>query len=99
MRFTEILDRLLFEKHMTRSDLARALNIPPSTINSWFNRGYEGVQLKTLIAIANYFNVSLDYLILGKQDTTVTVDNNSFTTEEIATLKRIITYADKLKGL
>lgn len=97
MRFLETLTQLLFDKRMTRSDLARELNIPVSTINSWFHRGCDGVALSTLIKIANYFNVSLDYLVTGNDDKKV--DTEGLTPEDIQTLKRLVKYADKLKEL
>ena len=98
MRFLETLNSLLYEKRMTRSDLARALDIPASTINSWFNRGCDGLALSTLIKIADYFNVSLDYLVTGKDDNR-TVKTEGLTPEDIQTLKRLVKYADKLKEL
>lgn len=97
MKFLETLNSLLYEKRMTRSDLARALDIPASTINSWFSRGCDGVALSTLVKIANYFNVSLDYLILGKEDDKALVE--TLTQEDIKQLKRLVAYADKLKDM
>lgn len=98
MRFLETLNSLLYEKRMTRSDLARELDIPASTINSWFNRGCDGLALSTLIKIADYFKVSLDYLVTGK-DYNKKVDTEGLTPEDIQTLKRLVKYADKLKEL
>ena len=68
MAFLDNLNNLLKSHNMTRSDLGRALDIPISTINSWYNRSSDGVALKTLVAIADYFNVSLDYLVNGEEN-------------------------------
>lgn len=54
MEFLDILTSLLKSHNMTRSDLARAIDVPPSTINSWYARGAEKVSIKILQKIANY---------------------------------------------
>ena len=63
MYFLKNLTYLLNCNGLTRSDLARAVKISPSTVNTWFNRSCDGVALKSLIAVADYFGVSLDMLI------------------------------------
>ncbi len=97
MNFLKNLDILLFSRKMTRSDLARAIDISPSTINSWYNRSCEGVTLKNLIKISNYFNISLDDLVNGETFTPAT-NNDNLSKDEIAQLKRILAYYDKLGG-
>lgn len=99
MMFLENLSKLLYDNHLTRSDLSRAIDIPASTINSWYSRGCDGVALSSLIKIANYFNVTLDYLVLGDDTAKNTKEKENLTKEEIATLKRLALYADKLKDL
>lgn len=64
--FTQNLDFLLKNKGMRRADLARELNIPQSTIGSWYSRGSEKVSLGVLKQIAEYFDVSLEELVNGK---------------------------------
>lgn len=63
MYFLKNLTYLLNCNGLTRSDLARAVKISPSTVNTWFNRSCDGVALKSLIAVADYFGVSLDMLV------------------------------------
>lgn len=99
MMFLKNLSDLLYNNHMTRSDLSRAIDIPASTINSWYCRGCDGVALSSLVKIANYFNVTLDYLVLGDDAIKTDKEKESLTKEEIATLKRLALYADKLKDL
>ena len=97
--FLNNLDYLLKKNHMNRSELARALNMPPSTINSWFNRSCDGVALKSLIDISNYFNVSLDVLV-SSEDIEVDLQKErkdketvkQFTDDEAARLKRLLAY-------
>lgn len=63
MHFLKNLTYLLHVNGLTRSDLSRAIDIAPSTINTWYNRSCEGIALKTLIKLSDYFGVSLDTLI------------------------------------
>lgn len=90
MRFIENLDYLLKVNSMSRSELARAINIAPSTVNAWFNRSCDGVALKSLVEIANYFNVSLDDLVNGEDLQKEAVKASPFSELEIETLRRII---------
>jgi len=69
--FLTNLDLLLKSNGMKRADLARAIDVAPSTINSWYARGSEKVNIKVLKAIASYFNVSLEVLINGDTFTSV----------------------------
>lgn len=68
MNFLDNLTKLLERENLSRAELAKRLRIAPSTINSWYNRGYENVSLKFLLKISNYFNVSLETLINGDVD-------------------------------
>lgn len=82
MEFLNNLDFLLKSHAMKRVDLARALNIAPSTINSWYARGTDKIKLQVLIDIADYFGVSLEFLVNGNK-TIETIVNNDYTDEEI----------------
>lgn len=60
------LDSLIEKQGLSKNEFAKRIGIAPSTISSWYNRGYENISLKTLIKLSKYFNVSLDELIFGK---------------------------------
>lgn len=97
--FLNNLDYLLKNNHMNRSELARALNMPPSTINSWFNRSCDGVALKSLIDISNYFDVSLDVLVSSediendlKKEKEAKQKASQFTDGEVKRIKRLLAY-------
>lgn len=60
------LDRLIESQGMSKNEFSKKVGIAPSTISSWYNKGYENISLKTLIKLSNYFNISLDELIFGK---------------------------------
>lgn len=59
------LDRLIESQGISKNEFSKKVGIAPSTISSWYNKGYENISLKTLIKLSNYFNVSLDELIFG----------------------------------
>lgn len=82
MVFLENLDFLLKAHNMKRADLARAIHIAPSTINSWYARGTDKIKLQVLIDIADYFSVSLEFLINGNKSTEKIIKDD-YTDEEI----------------
>lgn len=64
--FTNRLNELIEEKKINKAILGRNLNIPKATINNWFNRGSEPTS-SNIIKLADYFQVTTDYL-LGRED-------------------------------
>ena len=61
MDFLEKINYLMKKHHLNKSTLSKACNIPYTTIDGWYKRGYEGLKLPTLKKLSDYFNVSLDY--------------------------------------
>lgn len=59
------LDRLIESQGISKNEFSKKVGIAPSTISSWYNKGYENISLKTLIKLSDYFNISLDELIFG----------------------------------
>lgn len=62
-----ILKKLLHEHDLTAAQLARACKIPPQTINNWLS-GQEPRNLVQIKAVADYFRVSVDFLVYGKEE-------------------------------
>lgn len=62
MSFGENLRILIDEKESTQKELARQLNIAPSTLGSYVQNAREP-DFSTLKTIAAYFDVSIDYLL------------------------------------
>ena len=60
--FSERLKLLRSSKKMTQKDLAAILNITQQAIAKWENR-ISSPDYETLLRIADYFNVSVDYLL------------------------------------
>lgn len=63
MDFLEKVNLLMQEKKLNRHALSEACGIPYTTIDGWFKKGYEGAKVSTLIKLADYFSVELDYLV------------------------------------
>ena len=61
MDFLEKLNYLMAKNNMNKSTLSKACDIPYTTIDGWYKRGYEGLKLPTLKKLSNYFGISLDY--------------------------------------
>lgn len=63
MGFIEKLDELLKENKMNKNILSRETGIPYTTIDSFYKKGADNIKLSNLKKLAEYFNVSLDYLV------------------------------------
>ena len=61
MDFLEKLNYLMEKNHLNKSTLSKACNIPYTTIDGWYKKGYKGLKLTTLRKLAAYFGTSLDY--------------------------------------
>ncbi|MBD5550443.1 MAG: helix-turn-helix transcriptional regulator [Lachnospiraceae bacterium] len=61
MDFLEKLNDLMEKNHLNKSTLSKACNIPYTTIDGWYKKGYEGLKLTTLRKLAEFFGTSLDY--------------------------------------
>lgn len=83
MDFLTNLEILLKSNNMKRADLARAIGVAPSTINSWYARGSENVSIKVLKDISVFFNVSLEVLINGNTFTSVHFTECDYTRQEL----------------
>lgn len=65
--FLQILQELMDSRGLNKSTFSKQANIPYTTIDGIFKKGYANIKLSTLKQIANFFNVSLDYLISGHE--------------------------------
>ena len=62
MTLTEKLNVLLNARGLNKSQLSAQSGVPYTTIASLYEKGAENVKRSTLLSLARYFNVSLDYL-------------------------------------
>ena len=63
MDFLEKVNLLMQERKLNKHTLSEACGIPYTTIDAWFKKGYEGAKVSTIIKLADYFSVELDYLV------------------------------------
>lgn len=63
MDFLEKVTLLMQEKKLNKHTLSEGCGIPYTTIDGWYKKGYEGAKVSTLIKLADYFDVELDYLV------------------------------------
>lgn len=66
--FLDIFDRLLKENNLNKRQFALKSGIPYTTVDGFYKKGYENIRLTTLKKIAEFFNVSLDYLVFGNEN-------------------------------
>lgn len=61
MDFLDKLNDLMKKNNLNKNALSKACDIPYTTIDGWYKRGYEALQLPTVRKLAAFFNTSLDY--------------------------------------
>ncbi len=93
MNFLINLDYLLAVNKMNRSELARKIDIAPSTINAWYTKDYKGITLKNLVKLSKCFDVTIEDLVNGD------IRSLNFTSENYSDseLKAIKDFSDYLK--
>lgn len=93
MNFLINLDHLLTVNKMSRSELARKIEIAPSTINAWYTKDYKGITLKNLVKLSKYFDVTIEDLVNGD------IRSLSFTSDNYSDseLKAIKDFSDYIK--
>ena len=64
MNFLEKLDLMMNIKGLNKNTLSKSCDIPYTTIDNWYKRGYEGLKLTTLRKLADFFETSLDYWVV-----------------------------------
>ena len=64
--FKERLKELRLEKQLKQSQIAKELRIPEGTYSNW-EQGRTQPDIDGLITLANFFKVTVDYLI-GKEN-------------------------------
>ena len=62
MSFAENLKRLRKELKIGQQDLSKVINVSTKTISHW-ETGYTEPSINQLIALANFFDITLDELV------------------------------------
>ncbi len=63
MDFLEKLDFMMKRYDLNKRTLSIKSDIPYTTIDNWYKRGYDGLKLTTLRKLSGYFNTLLDFWI------------------------------------
>ncbi len=66
--FLETLDTLMQTHGLNKNSFSKQSGIAYTTIDGFYKKGYENAKLSTLRQIADFFHVSLDYLISGEEN-------------------------------
>lgn len=96
--FIDRIDLLLSEKHTNLTNLLMEIGLSTSKGTAWRKGSIpNGVQL---VLLADYFNVSIDWL-MGRTDTreTATTNGNGFVSEEIDLIRRFRSADDQVKAM
>ncbi len=64
MDFLQKLDFLMDKYELNKRSLSINSQIPYTTIDGWYKKGYEGLKLTTLKKLAEYFNTLIDYWVI-----------------------------------
>lgn len=89
MAFTDNLQALMSAKGISRRRLAKECGISPSAVNSWFNRSAENISLPTLKKLSEYFGISIEELVNGKQQQReITFSSSAYTDAELDQIKQ-----------
>lgn len=81
------LKELRKEKNKTQKDIAKLTGYKQTLVSKW-EHGDREPDTETLIKLANYFNVSVDYLI-GKDDNTNFSLNDNYSHQQLCCISII----------
>lgn len=81
------LKELRISHSLTQVDFAQKLSVTKQTVSNWENNNIQP-SIDMLIKIADYFNISTDYL-LGRE-ATMQINVEGLSTDEIAHINMII---------
>lgn len=63
MNMIEKLQLMMDERSLKVADVAKGANIPYTTVDGIFKKGYENIRKPTLKKLADFFGVSMEYLV------------------------------------
>ncbi|MFI3230619.1 MAG: helix-turn-helix transcriptional regulator [bacterium] len=74
------------ENNLNNNSLSRESGIPYTTIDGFFKKGTDNIRLSTLVKLANFFDVTLDYLVYNDEIKEEEQVNNAYLNQDEATL-------------
>ena len=72
-------------QRLTQAEMAKQLDVSPATVSGWEIGDY-GISLESAINVARLSEVSLDWLVTGKESVSVNEPENTSTPEEVRLL-------------
>lgn len=91
----EIYQKLLDSRNLKNADISRATGISNMTLSDW-KRGKSTPKQDKLQKIADYFGVSIEYLMTGKEPTIDAAAQGYYVDEETARTAQEIYNNDKI---
>ncbi|MBQ9922190.1 MAG: helix-turn-helix transcriptional regulator, partial [Clostridia bacterium] len=82
MSFNKKVNALLKEKGITKAQLAKAANIPYTTLDSMLKRDTDTEKLKTIYSIAKHLGVSVEYLVFENVSEAFSGETRMFISEK-----------------
>lgn len=77
MNINQRVQELIYNSNVSQKALSSAISVPTSTLNNWIKLG-RSIPSEYIIPICEFFDISTDYLLTGKEDTSsnIKLDNN-----------------------
>ncbi|MDP4158173.1 MAG: helix-turn-helix domain-containing protein [Bacillota bacterium] len=69
MELWEVFQKLVDEKKVKISDIARDTEMPYTTVDSIIKKKLKDIKFESAVKLADYFGVTVDYLATGKVGT------------------------------
>ena len=63
MNMIEKIQLMMANRGLTKADVAKGSDIPYTTLDGLFKKGFENTRFPTLRKIAHFFDVSMEYLV------------------------------------
>lgn len=89
------LKELRYQKNITQQKLAIDFNLSQNTISKW-ELGQANPDIATLIKLADYFNVTIDYLV-GRSEQPIFMKNRTQVEERLLEKYRMLDRYDRPK--
>jgi transcriptional regulator with XRE-family HTH domain len=68
MNMIEKIRMMMKQRKLNIADISRGADLPYSTIDNLFKREYKNVRIPTLMKLAKFFEVSIEYLVYEGED-------------------------------
>lgn len=91
MNIAERLEQIMQDRGINRRQLSLAANIPYTTLDGISKRSCDNVKLSTLLKLADYFEISLDYLVGRGPDTKLNITE----LEELASFRKYLEWRNE----